>query len=143
MDLTQRARDFFVQDIYATRITGVVIASVTEFETICTLQLTEDHRNAAGGVMGGVLFTLADFAFAVAANTPLLEQGESNYWISLNSTIHYLAPTNGEQLTARTTCIKSGKSVCLYNIDIFDEHKMIATIQTTGTKPHRNSTNSK
>ncbi len=32
------------------------------------MDITEDHRNAYGGLMGGVIFTFGDFAFAVASN---------------------------------------------------------------------------
>jgi len=35
---------------------------------ICSLTLEAKHKNALGAVMGGVYFTLADFAFAVASN---------------------------------------------------------------------------
>ena len=48
------------------------------------LNLTERHFNAAGGVMGGVHFVLADFTFAVATNWNGMGV------VSLSSTISYL-----------------------------------------------------
>ena len=68
-ELTQRARKVFADDKYATELTGITIETVRRDSTICTLQLAQCHRNARGAVMGGVIFTLADFTFAIAANS--------------------------------------------------------------------------
>lgn len=35
---------------------------------VCEMVLDDKHRNAQGGVMGGAIFTLADFCLAVACN---------------------------------------------------------------------------
>ena len=66
-DSVESAREFFYKDKYAV-MTGVTLDELTEDEAICSLEITDDHRNAYGGVMGGVMFTLADFAFAVLSN---------------------------------------------------------------------------
>ena len=58
----------FAADRYATEVTGAEILSAEPRHAVCTLSLRPEHLNAAGTPMGGVLFTLADFAFAVAAN---------------------------------------------------------------------------
>ena len=57
----------FENDRFATE-NGAVIEEVEEHYAQCSLKLGSRHRNAMGAVMGGVYFTLADFAFAVAAN---------------------------------------------------------------------------
>ena len=57
----------FENDRFATE-NGAVIEEVEEHYAKCSLKLGSHHRNAMGAVMGGVYFTLADFAFAVAAN---------------------------------------------------------------------------
>ena len=64
----QRAREFFQNDKYATKATGIVIEHVEENYAKCSLKIGDDHKNALGNVMGGVCFTLADFVFAVATN---------------------------------------------------------------------------
>ena len=66
-----------------------VIAEVDDHYAKCTLEVQERHRNAMGAVMGGVYFTLADFAFAVAANWQ--EIGT----VSLHSDIAYLGTAKG------------------------------------------------
>ena len=52
----QEAKDFFAGDRYAYE-TGVVLEEIYDGGAACSLTLTEHHRNAEGGVMGGVIFT--------------------------------------------------------------------------------------
>ena len=63
----EEAREHFKNDRFATNA-GMQIDEIGEDCSICSVTLTDDHKNAYGGVMGGVIFTLADFAFAVCAN---------------------------------------------------------------------------
>lgn len=137
MDLTTQARKLFEQDRYAVGTTGVEIVSVEEQHAVCSLLADDGHRNAAGIVMGGALFTLADFACSVAANAALLAAGETErLWLTLNASINYLRATKGGLLTATAHCIKAGRTTCLYTTDITDENGvLIATIQSTGIRP--------
>ena len=59
--------EFFSKDKFATG-NGMYIVSVTEGDASCALDITGEHLNAVGAVQGGAVFTLADFAFAVATN---------------------------------------------------------------------------
>lgn len=68
MDLLTKVREQFKKDRFATEATGITIEAVDENYAKCQLIVEEKHMNAAGSVMGGALFTLADFTFAVAAN---------------------------------------------------------------------------
>lgn len=67
MKTIEEIREFFSHDLYAYD-TGAYIEEVGDRYAKISLTLTERHRNAVGGVMGGVYFTIADFAFAVASN---------------------------------------------------------------------------
>lgn len=136
-DLTQTARSVFANDLYATSVTGIVIDSVEPHSAVCSLQLNGSHRNAKGAVMGGVLFTLADFTFAVAANTSDLEADNKTphlSWVSTSSNIHFLSATKGSRLKATAHCVRQGRTNALYQIDIVDDlDKHIALITTSGT----------
>ncbi len=140
MDLTQRARNVFCKDLYATQLTGVVIEHVEPERTCCTLTLTASHRNAKGAVMGGVLFTLADLAFAVAAHTPLLEQMTDGAplqlcWVSASSNIHFVNAVRGDTLTASTRCIRQGRTQALFQITVTDNtDRTVALITTAGVR---------
>ena len=67
MNLLEEAKAYFQNDRFATD-NGAVIEEVTRDYAVCSLQLTDHHRNAMGNVMGGAVFMLGDFAFAVASN---------------------------------------------------------------------------
>lgn len=77
--------------------------------------------------MGGVLFTLADFAFAVAANNsgPLT--------VTAVSQISFLSAARGSVLTAETRLVKDGKRSCYFQIDITDDlGTLVATVSSSG-----------
>ena len=63
----EEARNVFQNDRFATE-NGAVISELAEDYAVCTLELENRHRNALGNVMGGAVFMLGDFAFAVASN---------------------------------------------------------------------------
>jgi len=123
----EEARRFFAGDKYATEATGCLIDEVGEKYARCSLTLEPKHRNAVGQVMGGVSFTLADFAFAVAANfhQPLT--------VSVSSSISHLGPVKGERLIAETRLVKDGKRNCFYEVDVTDDlGTPIALVTITG-----------
>ena len=67
MDLP-RIKDFFFHDEFA-RSCGIEIVDASEGYARTQVLIEPRHLNAGGGVQGGVLFTLADLAFAVATNS--------------------------------------------------------------------------
>ena len=123
----------FANDLYATQQTEVRITRVSERYACCEMEIAEHHRNAMGIVMGGALFTLADLAFAAAANHNGL------HWVSASSTINYLSPVRDGVVTAEAKCLKEGRRTCVYNIEINDHTgKLIAQVTTTGTNILKN-----
>ncbi len=115
-DRTEKVREFLKNDIYATEVTGIVIEEAGERYARCSLALDTRHRNANGQVMGGVLFTLADFTVAAALN-----DGEGAPFVSLSADIQFLKPAKGSLLTAETTCIKAGRTVCFMEVLVTDD----------------------
>ncbi len=128
MDL-ETARRIFASDRFATELTGVEITSLGGHSAECSLTLGNQHLNARGVAMGGVLFTLADFAAAVAANGD--EAGDELHWVSLDATIHYLAPAAGTSLTAVCTALKHGRTTALYQTEVFCNGRRSAIVETT------------
>lgn len=130
MELTEKARKVFTADRYATELTGIAIDQVGDHTVSCSLAIDDRHRNARGVAMGGVLFTLADFCAAVAANSDTLEE---LHWVSLDSNIHFLAPAIGERLTARCTALKAGRTTALYQttIESPDKSTPVAIVETS------------
>ena len=116
----------FEKDRFATD-NGAVIDEVDDHYARCSLHIEAKHRNAMGAVMGGVYFTLADFAFAVAANWQ--EIGT----VSLNSEIAYLGAARGVVLSAEAVCVKNGRTTSYYRIEVKDgQGNLAAIVNTTG-----------
>ena len=70
MDKTdiQALKDFFLHDEFA-RQNGIEIVEISEGYARTQVRIEPRHLNAGGSVQGGVLFTLADLAFAAATNS--------------------------------------------------------------------------
>lgn len=122
MTYLERAKAFFADDLFSTRLMGIDIEDVREDSATCSLILREEHLNAAGQVMGGVLFTLADFAFAVAAN---LNQPTT---VSLSCQITFLSPPQGDRLLATARRVRAGYNTCYYSVDVTDAAGGIAAV---------------
>ena len=110
----EEIREIFKNDRFAT-VNGAYIEEVGDGYSVCSIEINENHKNAAGGVMGGVPFMLADFAFAVAVNH------ETMNTVSLSSTISFLGVAKGNRLIAKAECVKFGRATCYYTVHITDE----------------------
>ena len=122
----EEVRRIFEADRFATE-NGAVIDEIGDHSAICSLEITDSHRNAMGSVMGGTYFMLADFAFAVAANW------EKMGCVSLHSDISFLRPAKGSKLIAKSVCLKEGRSAVYYRVDISDDlGNLTATVTVTG-----------
>lgn len=93
------------------------------------MKIEPRHRNAAGIIMGGAIFTLADFAFAVASNHEKLGT------VSLNANITFLRASKGDKLIATAECVRDGRTTCYYRVSVTDNTgALIAEITTSGYK---------
>ncbi len=128
MKSIEEIREFFSSDRYATD-SGAVIEEVGEKYAKCSIELNPMHRNAVGGVMGAVYYTLADFAFAVATNA------EVPGTVSLDANITFLRSCRGKKLICEAHCIRDGKTTCYYEMPITDENGTLLTmVHITGYK---------
>lgn len=122
------AREFFKGDKFATNI-GVKLDELEEDSCVCSLELCDDFKNAYGAVMGGAIFTLGDFAFAVLSNQ--LHRPTVGLQVSIN----YLSGSKGEKLIAKVTVRKDGRTTSVLNVDITDDTgRDIAQFVGTGYK---------
>ncbi len=125
---TEEAREYFKQDRFATE-NGMVLDEIGEGTSTVSMTITSRHKNANGGVMGGVIFTLADLAFAAASNN--VHRPTVGSQVSIN----YLSPAKEGKLFARAHCLKDGRTTCVYNIDVIDDTgRFIARFTGTGYK---------
>lgn len=125
----EQVKDFFKNDKFATELTGIEIIDVDDHYAKCIINLTDQHLNAAQNVMGGVLFTLADFTFAVAANF------NNPITVTTSSQISFLSRVKGKQLICEAKCMKDGLQNSFYFMEIKDElDTLIAVVTANGFK---------
>ena len=127
MNYLEEAREYFGKDLYAAEQTGIVIEAAEPGYAKCSLKIENKHKNALGHVMGGVFFTMADYAFAIASN---FKQPPT---VTQTSQIVYLSAAKGNVLYAETEKIRGGRKTCFYKIMITDDTGAdIAYVTTTG-----------
>lgn len=129
MRTLEEVKNAFQADRFAMEAAGIEIVSSEKDEAVCRMKLTDLHCNARGKPMGGAIFTLADFAAAVAANG----QSEQGNVISLHCDITYLSAAKGTTLLAYAKCVKRGRSTTLYQVSVTDEYATpVAEVSVNG-----------
>ena len=123
-------KEFFKNDLFAVEALGANIIDASNDYAKCSLEIQDKHKNAKGLVMGGAIFTLADFTFAVATN-----QHEEYFTVSTTANISYLrAVTLSKYLNAEAIKLKDGKMVCFYEVNVYDDsNTLIAKVNISGT----------
>lgn len=126
MKTLEEVRKFFEKDRYAME-NGAVIEAVEDGYAKCTMKLESHHRNAMGAVMGGAIFTLADFTFAVASNW------NKGPHVSLTSQITYLGKAKGNTLVAEAKLVREGRTTCYYLVEVVDDlGNQVAHVTSSG-----------
>lgn len=108
-------RDVFSHDRFATEACGCRVVEAARGHAVCEFDLDDIHRNAQGGVMGGAIFTLADFALAIACNV-----GE-NPTVAVSNAIEFMSAAKGKRLIATCDVDKSGRSLGFYTVHVVDD----------------------
>ena len=116
LETLEQAREFFKKDRFATE-NGMTIESVEPGHSVIRLELDETHLNAAGALMGGVPFTMADFACAVAANFG----PDAALTVSTNASIGFMSPCRGKVLFAEAVRVKKGRNLSFYEVSVKDD----------------------
>jgi acyl-CoA thioesterase len=113
-------------------VAGIFIEKISENYAKCSMELQKFHYNAGVFFNGGAIFTLGDFAFAVAENC------RKEKTVSLNNNITFLKITEGSRLTAKAVMISKTFRTCYYDVAFEDDHgMMIAKMMVTGYIIHK------
>ena len=113
-DLNQ-LKEKFIHDLFVADGLGAVIEEASYGYARCSMEIQPRHCNALGIPMGGAVFTLADFAFAVAANQ------EGRDVVTQASQVTFQKAARGKYLTAEARQVKDGKRVCFYEVKVTDD----------------------
>ena len=89
--------------------------------------VTEHSYNAVHTVQGGAMFTLADMAFAGAANS------YGDKCIAMSAAVSFIRPGSGNTLRAVAREVSKGRRSCVMDVEIRNEEgKLVAKFQFTG-----------
>jgi acyl-CoA thioesterase len=110
----KQLKEKFIHDAFVADGLGAVIDGASYGFARVSMEIQPRHCNALGIPMGGAIFTLADFAFAVAAN-----QGRDV--VTQASQITFLKAAQGKRLIAEARQVKDGKRVCFYEVKVNDD----------------------
>jgi uncharacterized domain 1 len=126
MKTLEELKQMFVQDRFV-KLSGIEIESVSETGAVCSVEICDEHLNALDTPQGGLIYTLADFTFAVAANA------QKAPTVTLSGTMNYLNASHGKKLIATAEVKNPGKHICVYETTVVDDAgKKIAVATFTG-----------
>jgi len=123
----KNVRKIFKKDRFAEYV-GIELLEVVPGKAKVCMKIREEHLNGVDLVHGGTIFTLADFAFAVASNS------HGTIALGINANISYLKAARGRGgvLTAEAVEVAINAKLATYRVDITDEEgELIAVFQGT------------
>ncbi|HII95237.1 MAG TPA: PaaI family thioesterase [Candidatus Methanofastidiosum sp.] len=124
-------KEFSDKDRFAKQI-GIELVEASEGRAKAKMQIKDIHLNAVSTVHGGAIFSLADFAFAIAANT------HGNISVALNVNISFLKAVSEGTLFAEAEEVSINPKIATYNIRVLNEHnELIATFQGMAYRKER------
>ena len=110
---------------------GIRLVEVGKGYAVTELTLNENHLNGLDRIQGGVIFTLADYAFGAASNS----HGITTVGINVNIS-YYKSPT-GKVIRAEAREISSQNKICGYQVNVLDEDgSLIANVNGLGYSKH-------
>ena len=114
MDLTDKAKERLADDKGFVNNNGYTVIKVEEHYCEMEALITDTSKNPFGIAHGGFIFGLADTAAGIAAMT------DERVAVTINSSIDYLKPGKGDKLIAKASVVKSGKSISVVDVFIYD-----------------------
>ena len=112
---------FFEKDRFAD-LSNIEVVSISPGKATTTMEIEEMHLNGVGTVHGGALFTLADFTFALAANS------HGTVTVAINANISYFKAVSSGVLRAEARDLSSGGRIASYTVDIYDEARDLVAV---------------
>ncbi len=111
---TMRRNDYFGE------LLGIEVLETRSGYARISLKITKNHLNFSGFAHGGVIFSLADCAFAEASNF-------DRPAVAVQVSINYIRPSaEGDIIIAEATRVSEGKTFSLFKITVTKEEKLVA-----------------
>jgi len=110
-------------DGYA-RLLGIELEEVRPGYARASMEVKGEHRNFLGVTHGGVVFSLADTAFAAASNS------HNQQAVAISATIHFLRAPPPGRIIAECFEEHRGSRVGFYRVEVRDESgEVVAAMQ--------------
>jgi len=123
MDMKAIETFFNREDAFA-KHNGMTITELREGFARAEMELKPCHMNGAKTVHGGVLFTLADFAFAAASNS------RGQLALSINSSISIFKGARQGKLTAEAREVSHSPKLASFEVSVRNQAgDLLATFQ--------------
>jgi acyl-CoA thioesterase len=107
-------KEFFKKDQFAA-LSGIELLSVAPGQARAKMDLLPRHLNGMGSVMGGAIFTLADFAFAAASNS------HGTAAVAINVSITFLKAAQSGTLWADARELAKNFKLGSYTVEVRDD----------------------
>ena len=116
-----KIKEFFKRDQFAEHC-GIELVEVSSGTAKAEMMVKREHLNGLNTVHGGAIFTLADFAFAAAANS------YGNVTVAINVSITYMKALTAGKITAVAREISRNPKLSTYTIDIYNDAGELAAV---------------
>lgn len=101
------------------QVVGIRLVRIHKDGVTIDCKLRPELMNAQGVLHGGVTATMADAAVGIAITTRVGRPAATTVEMKLN----YLRPVAGGKITARSTILRMGSTLCVGRVDLFDDAK--------------------
>ena len=105
----------FVQQDHFARHIGVEILEYGKGTAKARMELGKHHRNSAGMVHGGAIFSLADAVFSIASNS------HGTLAVAINVSISFFKAATGGSLFAEAEEVSINPKLATYLITVTDD----------------------
>ena len=106
------------------KLLGIELVEVEPGRAKVRMRVGDEHRNSAGMVHGGVIFTVADYAFAVACNS------HGTVAVAVNVSVSFLRPPEGGVLAAEAVEVSKSRRLGTYDVKVGDgEGNLVAVFR--------------
>jgi len=100
---------------------GIKVLDVKDGYAKMSMTIAKEHTNIHGFTHGGIIFSLADCAFAEVTNFG------GNKAVAVQVSINFVKPTQaGDTLTAEATRVSEGKTFSICSITVSKDAKTVA-----------------
>lgn len=125
---------FFSENDHFAKHSGITLLEVQRGYAKVQMDIQPMHFNGAGTVHGGAIFTLADFAFAVAANS------HGQLALAINTSITFINPAHEGCLFAEARELSVNRRLGTYEVQVRNHaNLLIAQFQGTAYRKKENT----